>query len=416
MRATRRPSRPAQGVTPPALTKRTAPVYPNVGRLASVEQALKFRGNMEFFRGNMEFAVTAPCNDQTVSSTSRTVFLLTCRDPETDFRRPLAQELHSLGHEVFYIRLQRRPVVTRIGSDSTQTVSLPAFIAWMAIACRAARRPLIFNSTNLVLPGLTTVLKALCGGFGVSTCTTICFTTSGGSLVRAARAQRRKLASSDLIIHAGQMLLELFPQSHHLGNASDLPASERSRFDGSRVLVLSSLDQRFDFEFLDEVAQLNPSITFVIAGHISKGSEQADITATRLLQLTNVCRNVTYRGPYRDDDLVKLTAEFSISLAPYCTNSRLTRYIDPLRYYHCLNAGMEVVTTDIPQARVLADLLHIVREPTAFSKLVEGLASTPESRRNRGPSSHLTTWRERAERLIHIVEEHEGGAVRATVR
>ena len=123
-----------------------------------------------------------------------------------------------------------------------------------------------------------------------------------------------------------------------------------------------------------------------------------------------------HRGPYSSADLVNLTAEFSIGLAPYRVNSQLTRYIDPLRYYHCLNAGMEVVTTDIPQARLLADRLHVLHAPSEFAKLIMELGANAEARRNRDPGAHLAAWRERAESLMKIVEEHERANQRDTVR
>ena len=345
-----------------------------------------------------------------MSAPLRTIFLLTCRDAEIDFRRPLADALAARGHEVFYIRIQRRPVITRVGGDGPRTLSMPAFVAWMAFACRKARRPLIFNSTNLVLPRLTTLLKKLGGGvWCFDMHDDLLYDKSGLTLVRAMRAQRRKLRSSDIVVHASPTLSELFPQSRHLGNASDLRPAPRSDFDRSRVLILSSLDQRFDFEFLDEVAGLNPSIAFVIAGQIAQGGEGAERTAARLSRSTNDHCNIVYDGPYEAKDLVRLTGAFSISFAPYRVNSRLTRYIDPLRYYHCLNAGMEVATTDIPQARALADRLHILTAPDQFSQLIAAFASDAQTLRNRDAGNHLVTWRQRAEKLVKIVEEHEAG-------
>ena len=53
--------------------------------------------------------------------------------------------------------------------------------------------------------------------------------------------------------------------------------------------------------------------------------------------------------------LPELLARTPVMFAPYKMGSKLTRYIDPLRYYHCLNSGMEVVSTDIPQAHMLAE-------------------------------------------------------------
>jgi len=336
---------------------------------------------------------------------SRTVFLLTCRDAETDFRRPLAEALAAIGHEVFYIRLQRRPTLNRIGGDGPQTVSMPAFVAWMIRACRSADRPLVFNSTNLVFPWLTTLLTTLCGGLWCFDMhDDLLYDKLGANRIRASRAQRRKLASSDLVVYAAATLSERFPEARHLGNASDMVPAAHPFFDASRVLILASLDQRVDFDFLDEVARLNPSVEFVIVGQVAEG---ANTIAARLFRSTDHHRNIVYRGPYDSAGLIGLMAEFSLSLAPYRVNSRLTRYIDPLRYYHCLNSGLELLTTDIPQAHRLTERLHILHAPAEFARVTLELNTNPAARRNANPQAHLTTWRQRAGTLMKIVEEYE---------
>jgi hypothetical protein len=333
---------------------------------------------------------------------------LTCRDAETDFRRPLADALAAIGHQVFYIRLQRRPTLNRIGDDGVRTVSMPAFVAWMTRACRSADRPLVFNSTNLVFPWLTTLLKMLCGGLWCFDMhDDLLYDKLGASRLRALRAQRRKLASSDLVVCAAATLSERFPEARHLGNASDMVPAAHPLFDASRVLILSSLDQRFDFDFLDEVARLNPSVEFVIAGQIAEGAVGANVIAARLRRSTGDHRNIVYRGSYDSAGLVGLMTEFTLSLAPYRVNSRLTRYIDPLRYYHCLNSGLELLTTDIPQAHRLAERLHILHAPGEFAPVTLRLSTNPAARRNADPQANLTTWRQRAETLMEIVEEYE---------
>ena len=313
-----------------------------------------------------------------------------------------------MGHEVFYIRLQRMPTVNRIGGDGPWTASMPTFIAWMVWACRSANRPLVFNSTNLLFPRLTTLLRTLCRGvWCFDMHDDLLYDKLGANRARAICAQRRKLASSDIVVYAATTLSERFPEARHLGNASDMLPAARPFFDPSRALILSSLDQRFDFDFLDEVARLNPSVQFVIVGQIAEGTGGTGAIAARLSRLTGDHRNIVYRGPYDSACLVRLMGEFSLSLALYRTNSRLTRYIDPLRYYHCLNSGLELLTTDIPQAHGLAERLHILHAPADFGRVTAGFNASSTARRNANPQANLTTWRQRAETLMEIVEEHE---------
>jgi hypothetical protein len=89
--------------------------------------------------------------------------------------------------------------------------------------------------------------------------------------------------------------------------------------------------------------------------------------------------------------------------APYVTPSPLTDTIDPLRYYHALNAGLEVISNPIPRARELADLLHLFTPGDDFAALIEALRAG-SSLRNPGTTSTQFNWQTKAQRLLDIAE------------
>jgi hypothetical protein len=99
-------------------------------------------------------------------------------------------------------------------------------------------------------------------------------------------------------------------------------------------------------------------------------------------------------------DLPGLLSRYKVTLAPYRADTPLTRYIDPLRFYHCLNAGLEVVSTDIPQARFMADKVHIVSGVTSCA---ETLAAIKAGTLAKQPSYTPITWENRAVRLTEIM-------------
>lgn len=334
------------------------------------------------------------------------IFLLSCRDPMVDFRLPLAYELDALGHDVFYVVLRRRPTVVHLSAKADpQEMNLSAFIYFMTRTCRSAPKCLVFNSTNLLFPGLSLILKWLSGGlwcFDIHD--DLLYDYAGKDLTVLALSQRILLWMSDFTVHAAPTLAELFPRSWHLGNASAVAPITREQSDFGRVLVLSSIDPRFDSRFLADAAALCPNVRFEIYGQVLPDVPGAK-SSTRLDDLIRLNPNVRYAGVYTNQDLPRILSMFSISLAPYVTESRLTRYLDPLRYYHCLNAGLEVATTDIPQGRVLADHLHVVRSPREFTDLLERLRRDPSARRNAGAARSFHSWREKAERLLEIASE-----------
>ena len=198
------------------------------------------------------------------------------------------------------------------------------------------------------------------------------------------------------MVHAAPTLKELFPHSHHLGNASSVPRLERKRHDFGRLLILASIDERMDFALLDATAARCPEVQFEIYGQVAPAVEPA------MREVLLERRNVHHHGPYVTEQLVPILERFSVMLAPYRIGTRLTRYLDPLRYYHAVNSGVEVITTDIPQARAYADRLHIVQSADDVAGVLERLRAGGDFRAGRAP---LITWDRRAEELTDILAD-----------
>jgi hypothetical protein len=128
--------------------------------------------------------------------------------------------------------------------------------------------------------------------------------------------------------------------------------------------------------------------------------------------LTALCRkhvNIHYHGPYTLDDLPIILGRYHISLAPYCTGIRKAHFIDPLRFYHCLNAGLELISTDIPQARYMSRYLHIARDPRECAAMLAALQRGTLARQ--GAYSPIT-WEQKRERLVEIISTALPGLAR----
>jgi hypothetical protein len=329
------------------------------------------------------------------------ILLLTCRSPRTDFRLSLAQELQALGHDVTYAFVKRNPVITEMKApDSARVISMSHFLSYVRVIFSNKSWCLVFNSTNLVAPMLCHVIKKLCGGLWCFDMhDDLLYGRAGHARRKALMAQHILLRASDFVVHAAPTLKELFPHSYHLGNASSIEAISRPCLDFDRVLILASLDARFDFELVSAAAGSNPHLAFDIYGQVSQNDRNV---AGRVRDLTGSCSNVFYHGPYVNDDLPRILGSHAVTLAPYATNSVHTRYIDPLRYYHCLNSGMEVISTDIPKARDLEQALHIIRTPNEIGPLIQQLRAMPAARRNSGSTASVHNWRNRALSLLDI--------------
>jgi hypothetical protein len=332
----------------------------------------------------------------------RRFFIFTCRDVATDFRWPLAEALRE-RHETWYIWLRRRPRILRPGATMMEDLPLAALLALLRRLTGSGSLNVYLNSTNTSFPLTMLALRLVCGTglWCLDMHDDLLYDLAGWHRARAALAIKLQTSAADLVIRAAESLVELFPASLPFGNASQIGPIERSIVDYRAVLVLASLDGRFDFAFMAATAAAAPARIFDIYGHVSRSN--AKICAN-MVSLCKAHGNVVYHGAYALADLEPILSRYSVSLAPYRTHHRLTRYLDPLRFYHCLNSGMELITTAIPQAEILQPGLHIVRTAAEVELILMRL-ETGEAQRNTAGNYRRQTWEARAEDLVHIATE-----------
>jgi ADP-heptose:LPS heptosyltransferase len=167
----------------------------------------------------------------------------------------------------------------------------------------------------------------------------------------------RRLCDRVLILDQG--LQWHYPRnSRHLDNASHLGrifGAERKNSDA--LVYIGSIDDRVDFDLLEAFARNNVKID--IYGRVHMGYPAIERALKSLLRYDNV----TFGGPYDNDDLPKVLSNYSIGFLPYAQNT-MTKHINPDKLYHYLNAGLEVVATPIPQAWRMRKYLHLIHGHT----------------------------------------------------
>jgi hypothetical protein len=326
-------------------------------------------------------------------------FVLTCRDPKTDFRLPLVDALRR-HYETYYIWLRRHPIVSGPGpGDVPAPMSLLDLLRFMRRSRRNDRTNVYFNSTNTYFPTTITGLRALAapGVWCFDMHDDLRYHNTGLTRWRESQVIALQRRMSHLTVHAAPTLQELFPDSIQLGNASNILPVPAACSDKNDVLIIASFDERFDFDFVDELARACPGLNF----HLHGWTRPGDITThTQIVDLAARRANIQYHGGYTMADLPCILERYRISVAPYRTGTDLTRYIDPLRFYHCLNAGLEVVSTDIPQARFMAKHLHVVSDATACA---DALSAIQAGELAKQPAYTPITWEQRADRLVEII-------------
>ena len=334
-------------------------------------------------------------------------FFLSVRDPKTDFRRDLVAALRQLGHQVTYIRLARNCFVDGPEPGIERTCNPLQVAWWMLRSSFSKQRVVVFNTVNLGFPAFCTLLRLL------SWRAVWCFDLHDDLLYDLSGSQRliarAKLAWHQMIssfsVRAAPTLRELHSRSRSLCNASFVERAPRPTLDWTRILIFSNIDRRFDFELVEGIVRQNPDFSFHVHGGIVR-DPIIEAAFRRLTQLTNV----SYYGTYASSDIASILERYDVTLAPYRID-RSTRYIDPLRYYHCLNSGLEIVTAAIPRALDMREWMHIIGSAEEFRPLITALQSGTAKRRN-GDEREAITWTDRATELLDLLGDEQVNNVR----
>ena len=151
---------------------------------------------------------------------------------------------------------------------------------------------------------------------------------------------------------------------------------------------MGALDSWFDVEAIEQSAALHPHCRFILAGRIEFDPIQ------RLRALPNV--ELTGEIPYHQ--VPELLARFQIGLIPFRINP-LTLMTNPIKLYEYFSCGLPVVSTPLPEAQAMGDLVYVGTSPADFARQVgRALAEDdPRQRARRREIAARESWTARAQ-------------------
>jgi hypothetical protein len=332
--------------------------------------------------------LAAPC---------RQFYVFSVRSYAHDFRQFLIAALRRQGHRAWHIHVGRSTRLTRDDGTHDEFVGAPGFARMLRdlrADTRSAADPVFIDSTGPYTPVRSLALRAALGPglWCYDIFDNMLYDYRGLVRLRARLAIRLLSRLSPLRLTLSRETLRLFPRAVHLDNAAHIGPVARQNPNDRDLVLLSSIDGRLDIAFVRALAALAPDQRVLIYGRAA--------SAQRLEALLRERPNIVYRGEFGYDDIGAILAPFAVALAPYAINP-LTEYINPDKYYYFLNSGMEVISTDIPQARRMRDRIHIAQSPADVPMIMERLRADPSLRKNAaGP---VIGWDQRAHELIDII-------------
>jgi hypothetical protein len=188
-----------------------------------------------------------------------------------------------------------------------------------------------------------------------------------------------------------------YSTAYHLDNASHLEhLSSVATIDARKMVYIGSIDRRVDFEWLDALATNDVTIDIFGSIHTFGAAE----TQQQLNALIERRQNVSFHGPYENDDLPAILGRFRVGLLPYRVGRPMTDHVNPDKLRHYLNAGLEVIAAPIPAARRLERYLHLMTTRGDWATVLSELA-TARSRESWPRESN--TWDRRWAELVNLV-------------
>lgn len=145
-----------------------------------------------------------------------------------------------------------------------------------------------------------------------------------------------------------------------------------------------------DIELLEKTAKHFANGSLVVIGKIT-----TDISA--LEKLPNV--HILGRKPY--ETLPAYCKGFDVALNPFVINE-LTLAANPLKVREYLAAGLEVVSTDIPEVAILENC-RIAKTHDEFIKQIEAVLQNPKSRKEVSDSIKKESWDARVDEIREII-------------
>ena len=183
---------------------------------------------------------------------------------------------------------------------------------------------------------------------------------------------------ADVVFTGGQSLYEAKKHRHH--NIHAFPSSidfkhfnqarsikkepvDQASIPHPRVGFYGVVDERFNVDLLEEMADLKPDFQFVIIGPVCK-IDEASLPKRE---------NIHYLGKKEYSELPYYLAGWDCAIMPFALNDS-TRFISPTKTPEYLAAGRPVVSTSIHDViHPYADLklVHIADDETKFVKCIE---------------------------------------------
>jgi glycosyltransferase involved in cell wall biosynthesis len=151
-----------------------------------------------------------------------------------------------------------------------------------------------------------------------------------------------------------------------------------------------------DFELIKKIAAHFKNGSIVLIGKITFDAEKK-------IKILDGIPNIHFLGRKPYEELPNYCKGFDVALNPFVMNE-LTRNVNPLKVREYLAAGLQVVSTDIPEVRVLENCL-VGENHTNFIEKIEEILQNPKPREQVSDAIRHESWDAKVDELREIMRK-----------
>jgi len=155
-----------------------------------------------------------------------------------------------------------------------------------------------------------------------------------------------------------------------------------------------------DFELINKTAEHFKNGSVVLIGKIT-------VDAEKKIKILDGIPNIHFLGRKPYADLPSYCKAFDVALNPF-EISELTLAANPLKVREYLAAGLQVVSTDIPEVRILENCL-IGENHQDFIEKIEFVLANPKSKEEISDGIKLESWEAKIDELREIMQKRRKG-------
>ncbi|MBP2109886.1 glycosyltransferase [Paenibacillus silagei] len=183
--------------------------------------------------------------------------------------------------------------------------------------------------------------------------------------------EKQLMVKADLVIASSQRLYEKISIENDntvlIRNAGEYThfsdetkiLTERLAPSGSVIGYYGAISEWFDIDLICSLAKKNKDWTFILIG---------DTFGCDTTRADNIS-NVKFLGEMPYHELPKYLNQFDVALIPFVKNN-LTLATNPVKIYEYLAAGKPVVSTDLPELKLMSDYLYLANTHEDFERSI----------------------------------------------